>query len=137
MACYVALLAAALDPVGNALHAAHDVFVLSGVAEADVLAIARHPVAARPAADVILDAVLVLERDDDPIERVTEVAPAPVAEAEIAPVVEAAAPVAQETTVAEAAPEPYVEPARTVVTEVPEPIFSLASVVAMRSRPSV
>lgn len=49
-----------------------------------------------------------------------------------APVVEAAAPVAQETTVAEAAPEPapepYVEPARTVVTEVPEPIFSLASV---------
>ena len=43
---------------------------------------------------------------------------------------ELAAPVAEETTVAVAAPEPepYVEPVRTVVTELEEPIFSLASV---------
>ena len=49
-----------------------------------------------------------------------------------APVTEAIAPVVTEPAVAEAAPqpapEPYVEPARTVVTEVPEPVFSLASV---------
>ena len=45
-----------------------------------------------------------------------------------APVVAEAAPAVKETTIAEAAPEPYVEPARTVVTEVPEPVFSLASV---------
>lgn len=40
------------------------------------------------------------------------------------------APVAEETVVAVAAPEPepYVEPARTVVTEVEEPIFSLAAI---------
>jgi uncharacterized protein YgiM (DUF1202 family) len=46
-----------------------------------------------------------------------------------APVV-VAAPVVAETVVAEAAPaaEPLVEPARTIVTEVAEPIFSLASV---------
>lgn len=43
------------------------------------------------------------------------------------PVVAEAAPV-METAVAKTAPEPYVEPARTVVTEVPEPVFSLASV---------
>ena len=43
-------------------------------------------------------------------------------------VVEVAAPVAEETVVAAAEPEPYVEPARTVVTEVQEPIFSLAAV---------
>lgn len=42
--------------------------------------------------------------------------------------VEVAAPVAEETVVAAAEPEPYVEPARTVVTEVQEPIFSLAAV---------
>lgn len=41
---------------------------------------------------------------------------------------EVAAPVAEETVVAAAEPEPYVEPARTVVTEVQEPIFSLAAV---------
>ena len=45
-----------------------------------------------------------------------------------APVVEAAAPVMKETAVAEATPKPYVEPARTVVTEVEEPVFSLATV---------
>lgn len=48
-------------------------------------------------------------------------------ETAVAPVVAKAAPV-KEAAVAEAAPEPYVEPARTVVTEVPEPVFSLASV---------
>lgn len=49
-----------------------------------------------------------------------------------APVVAAAVPVAAaapvETAETEAAPKPYVEPVRTVVTEVEEPVFSLASV---------
>ena len=46
--------------------------------------------------------------------------------AAVEPVV--AVPEVAETAVAETAPEPYVEPARTVVTAVEEPIFSLASV---------
>ncbi len=52
----------------------------------------------------------------------------PAQTAAAAPVVEEAAPLVEETAAAEAAPDPYVEPARTVVTEVEEPIFSLASV---------
>lgn len=44
------------------------------------------------------------------------------------PVVADAQPVVAETAVAEVAPTPYVEPARKTVTEVAEPIFSLASV---------
>lgn len=57
--------------------------------------------------------------------------PETVAPVEAAPVATAAAePAVAAPTVAEAAPapEPYVEPARTVVTEVREPVFSLASV---------
>lgn len=58
-----------------------------------------------------------------------QLAAAPVVAAPVetvaAPVVAEAAPAVKETAVA---PEPYVEPARTVVTEVPEPVFSLASV---------
>ena len=57
--------------------------------------------------------------------------PETVAPVEDAPIATAAAkPTVAAPTVAEAAqaPEPYVEPARTVVTEVREPVFSLASV---------
>ena len=64
--------------------------------------------------------------DSEPVAAAAPVVTAPV-ETAAAPMVEEAAPVV-ETTIAEAAPEPYVEPARTVVTEVREPIFSLASV---------
>lgn len=55
------------------------------------------------------------------------VVPAPVATA-AAPAVSEAVPATTETAVAAAAPEPAVEPARAVVTEVPEPVFSLASI---------
>lgn len=62
-------------------------------------------------------------------EQVAAEAPETVAPVEAAPVATVAVePTVAATAVAEAAPEPYVEPARTVVTEVREPVFSLASV---------
>ncbi len=67
---------------------------------------------------------------DDSVEiaAAAPVVAAPV-ETAAAKVAEEVAPVAEETTaVAETTPEPYVEPARTVVTEVQEPVFSLAAV---------
>lgn len=69
----------------------------------------------------------VTDSDSEQIVAVEPVVPAPV-ETAAAPVAEVAVPVVEETAVAEVAPEPYVEPARTVVAAVEEPVFSLASV---------
>ncbi|MGB4908613.1 MAG: SH3 domain-containing protein [Tabrizicola sp.] len=66
----------------------------------------------------------VTANNSDQLAAVEPVVAAPVETA----VVEVAVPEVAETAVAETAPEPYVEPARTVVTAVEEPIFSLASV---------
>lgn len=75
-----------------------------------------------------------LRDDSDPVVAAAPVIAEPVepAGSAVAPVATAATPAAgdmaavEESVVAEAAP--YVEPARTVVTEVKEPVFSLASV---------